>query len=159
MLKVASKQKNACRFWIAEAIYYSYAETILTKKYTNYQKWMDYVDSFGGYTCSEVNATIVAKDKNGRIGECAVWDLIDADESLDGKEYRVDFGNWVASQYAATIFDRTTGIKVLPLYKDNTFRPKATVSVEEAISVALRYYKSFEPKAEYIKVSKVGDQA
>ncbi len=120
--------------------------------------WCVYVDitySDGAYLDNthqlreQINASAISYIK----GKYSTGIDISADEN---EVYDTIAGGWTVVNYVIGAYDRTNGDKLMPLYDDNTFRPKEPVSVEDAVGIFLRFSRSFEPDARYVSVENVG---
>lgn len=145
----------ATRYFFAQALYFSAMESFYDVPYENYDVWVHY--------CAEneradiwPDAAVMAPDSDGVVRECGVWDICPDLQEIENPanatelRYGIDFGSSPAVNYAMLTYDRTSGKKVLELDETFNFRPFETMTIEQAAEATLRYYNSFEPKANMI---------
>ena len=156
MLENSKEDKTATRYWFAQAIYYASMETVYEQPYTDYSGWMDYCDENdpgSAWPDAQVIGPLLNEDG---YGEGGVWDICSDLQEIENPAdtsnlvWREDYGSSVAANYAMLLCDRTNGDKVLQLDENHNFCPQDTLTVEQAIGVALRYDRSFEPAAKMV---------
>lgn len=172
---LALQDKPATRFWLAQLMYYSYCEEAYAEPYSGWEQWSEFCNRQGIDYAVEPDAIAAGKrlkdsnaGKGGTFGEGGLWELcVDLDYivgedslvasgKLNPDDYRHTWGNPNGPEFCVAAFDRTTGVKLLPLYEDGTFRPQETLTVRDAVEAALRYLRSFPEKPDKKAYDEVG---
>lgn len=165
MLEHAKTDKAASRYWIAQGMYFANLEDQMDIPYTDYQSWME---RYGDFT-EEVPENIRLPDggfaaPDPATGKITLWGCLwdgackDNNRAFDAPnavKYEDCGSHWITS-YAAILYDRTNGDRVMTMDENSNFNPQASTSMEEAIIIALRYYRSFENEQVPIAFADVG---
>jgi hypothetical protein len=148
--KYENSTKTTNRYFMAELIYYRHCENVENLNLSDPEKLMVTCDNVGWDETMTPDAGYTLKHLDGTIGETNgpqdITDNLFFTQHNDKYIFHEDYGNSYVAFYSILIFDRTSGIKVMPLDRDQNFNPRQTMTTEEAIRTALRYYRSF-PKA------------
>lgn len=165
MLEHAKTDKAASRYWIAQGIYFANLEDQMDVPYTDYQSWMEAYGDYNEAVPENIrlpDGGFAAPDPDtGKITLYgALWDgsCKDNERAFDAPnavKYE-DCGSHMITSYAAILYDRTNGSKVMTMDADSNFNPQAPMSVEEAVLTALRYYRSFEDEQVPVAFADVG---
>ena len=149
--------KPTTRYFFAQAIFCATAELVPDEQYDNALAWSEH--------CFNVNldyylpdAGIVNQATVGEnVGGTAVWDICPDCEEISTppadmryQTYMLDYGSTAAADFAADLYDRRDGRKVLELDENLCFNPYQIMTTEEIQTAVERYDNSFEPAAEMI---------
>lgn len=150
----------ATRHYYASTLYFAMYEQINSPKYSDYENYM---------VSAAINlnimpdAEIMGVRKDGSIGtidifnDCADIDKVRGDVWMPEKyKFWEDYGVDSALVYVCALYDRVTGLPVMALDSKNNFYPQKEMTVGDAARATLRFYRSLEGEAKYVKLSKAG---
>ena len=171
-------ESPATRFWFAILVGNSYNEWFSGAMCDG--DWKAFIDqtASGDNNRPEITGSV----PSGMVGRYVENDLNGISDDMLGKltcsaslfEICTDVGGWLSGGFegavpyhnatdpflplwaVGTLYDRTTGEKVLSDYGDGTFRPLDPMTADEAAEAALRYGHSFEPAPELVRWEDAG---
>ena len=156
--------ESATRGWFMKMMYAADAEALVgvDKKQSYSENLKDLTKTHNSSSIADTllgwyenRGYVLAENKNGEVEQWGTFfgKYPGATELVkDIKEFN---GDVATVSYALTRFDRKTGEKLMPWDENRNMRFKDPMSVQEVAETALRYYKSLEPKPDFVPYDEI----
>ena len=98
---------------------------------------------------------VLAENKNGELEQWGTFYGKYPGATKLVKDYDEFSGDVATVSYALTRFDRKTGEKLMPWDENRNLNFTATMTVQEVVETALRYYNALEPKPDFVPYDEI----